>query len=169
MIIILYNLLVKITIVPILIFFFFFHESTVPAAWLTLQTQKGTRVICHLQQEGPFLKVDMSFPSVYLFIYYYYFWCMHFGSVWIELILLKLKIENWKHCSKIIFKYMNSTVGPIFNEKLIKSEVCGVCKQYTNILFTKERVNHYGWKEKKKKKNWGNADTALINAIQTST
>ena len=68
MIIILYNLLVKITIVPILIFFFFFHESTVPAAWLTLQTQKGTRVICHLQQKGPFLKVDMSFPSVYLFI-----------------------------------------------------------------------------------------------------
>ena len=81
MIIILYNLLVKITIVPILIFFFFFHESTVPAAWLTLQTQKGTRVICHLQQKGPFLKVDMSFPSVYLFIYYYYyFWCMHFIS-----------------------------------------------------------------------------------------
>ena len=68
MIIILYNLLVKITIVPILIFFFFFHESTVPAAWLTLQTHKGTRVICHLQQKGPFLKVDMSFPSVYLFI-----------------------------------------------------------------------------------------------------
>ena len=66
MIIILYNLLVKITIVPI--FFFFSHESTVPAAWLTLQTQKGTRVICHLQQKGPFLKVDMSFPSVYLFI-----------------------------------------------------------------------------------------------------
>ena len=66
MIIILYNLLVKITIVPILIFFF--HESTVPVAWLTLQTQKGTPVICHLQQKGPFLKVDMSFPSVYLFI-----------------------------------------------------------------------------------------------------
>ena len=25
--------------------------------------------------------------------------------------------ENWKHCSKIIFKCVNSTVGPIFNEK----------------------------------------------------
>ena len=38
--------------------------------------------------------------------------------LWIELILLKLKIENWKHYSKIIFKCMNSTVGPIFNEKV---------------------------------------------------
>ena len=33
------------------------------------------------------------------------------GSVWIQ-----LKTE--KHCSKIIFKYVNSTVGPIFNEKV---------------------------------------------------
>ena len=39
-------------------------------------------------------------------------------SVWIELILLKLKTENWKYCSKIIFKCVNSTVGPIFNEKV---------------------------------------------------
>ena len=29
--------------------------------------------------------------------------------------LLLLKIENWKHCSKIIFKRVNSIVGPIFN------------------------------------------------------
>ena len=26
--------------------------------------------------------------------------------------------ENWKHCSKIIFKCINSTVGPFFNEKV---------------------------------------------------
>ena len=40
------------------------------------------------------------------------------GSVWIELIVaenLKLKTENWKHCSKIIFKCVNSIVDPIFN------------------------------------------------------
>ena len=40
------------------------------------------------------------------------------GSVWIELIVAenwKLKTENWKHCSKIIFKCVNSIVGPIFN------------------------------------------------------
>ena len=29
-----------------------------------------------------------------------------------------VETENWKHCSKIIFKCMNSTVGPIFNEKV---------------------------------------------------
>ena len=28
------------------------------------------------------------------------------------------EIENWKHYSKIIFKCVNSTVGPIFNEKV---------------------------------------------------
>ena len=28
--------------------------------------------------------------------------------------------ENWKYCSKIIFKYVNSTVGPIFNEKVVE-------------------------------------------------
>ena len=42
------------------------------------------------------------------------------GSVWIGLILLKLKIYCWNHCSKIIFKYVNSAVGPIFNEKIDK-------------------------------------------------
>ena len=42
------------------------------------------------------------------------------GFVWKELILLKLKIENWKHCSKIIFKYVNSIVESIFNEKIVK-------------------------------------------------
>ena len=42
------------------------------------------------------------------------------GSVWIELILLKLKTENWKHCSKIIFKWVDSAVWPIFNENVDK-------------------------------------------------
>ena len=35
------------------------------------------------------------------------------GSVWIQ-----LKTE--KYCSKIIFKCVNSTVGPIFNKKVAK-------------------------------------------------
>ena len=43
---------------------------------------------------------------------------IHIGSVYIKLILLKLKIENWKHYSKIIFKCVKSTVGLIFNEKV---------------------------------------------------
>ena len=29
-----------------------------------------------------------------------------------------MKIENRKHCSKIIFKCVYSAVGPIFNEKV---------------------------------------------------
>ena len=35
-----------------------------------------------------------------------------FGYSW------KLKLKTEKHCSKIIFKCVNSTVGPIFNEKV---------------------------------------------------
>ena len=42
------------------------------------------------------------------------------GSIWIELILLKLKTKNWKYCNKIIFKYVNSIVRPIFNKKVTK-------------------------------------------------
>ena len=38
---------------------------------------------------------------------------IYLGSVWIELIVAET--ENWKYCSKIIFKCMNSAVGPILN------------------------------------------------------
>ena len=36
------------------------------------------------------------------------------GSVWIPFI-----VENWKHCGKIIFKCVNSTVGPSFKVKFM--------------------------------------------------
>ena len=52
----------------------------------------------------------------------------------------KLKTENWKYCNKIIFKYMNSTVGPIFNKKFDKKLNLWVRKQYTNILSTEDRL-----------------------------
>ena len=45
---------------------------------------------------------------------------INYGSIWIEFILLKLKNENWKHYSKIIFKCVNSIVRPIFNEKVVE-------------------------------------------------
>ena len=61
------------------------------------------------------------------------------GSVWIELILLKLKTKNLKHCSKIIFKYVNSTVGPIFNEKIAEKWNLWVHEQCTYALFTREK------------------------------
>ena len=35
---------------------------------------------------------------------------------------LLLKAENWKYCSKIIFKYVNSAVGSIFNESFIEKK-----------------------------------------------
>ena len=38
------------------------------------------------------------------------------GSIWIQLIFT----ENWKHCSKIIFKCVNSVMGSIFNEKVVE-------------------------------------------------
>ena len=49
--------------------------------------------------------------------------------------------ENWKHCSKIIFKCVNSTVEPIFMKKLLESEVCGSCHG--------RKVNNHGFKKKK--------------------
>ena len=63
----------------------------------------------------------------FFFFMNYYRWigpftCSHFllWSVWIEFILLKLKIKNWKYCSKIIFKCVNSIVRPIFNKNITK-------------------------------------------------
>ena len=98
------------------------------------------------------------------------------GSVWIGLILLKLKTYCWNHCTKIIFKCVNSAVGPIFNEKIDKKWNLWVCKQYMNILFTENWSNvaatvhvpymnssrkwgENAWNKKKKKKkgkrrNW---------------
>ena len=37
------------------------------------------------------------------------------GSVWIS-----LTTENRKHCSKIIFKCVNNSMGPIFNENFVE-------------------------------------------------
>ena len=51
----------------------------------------------------------------------------HFADyefVWIPFI-----IENWKHCSKIIFKWVNSTVGPNFKEKFVEICTCGSHEQ----------------------------------------
>ena len=50
-----------------------------------------------------------------------------FGYSW------KLKLKTEKHCSKIIFKYVNNTVGPIFNKKVAEKwnlwvrEKCTMC------------------------------------------
>ena len=55
---------------------------------------------------------------------------------------------------------MNSAVGPIFNEKIDKKWSLWNREQCTSALFTKDRVNNCGGKEKKKKKR-ENADATL--------
>ena len=74
------------------------------------------------------------------------------GCVWIELIFAETENWNWKHCSEIIFKCVNSTVGPILNKK--GTEKCNLWdrEQCTNALFTVDKVNCCGWTKKKKKK-----------------
>ena len=100
--------------------------------------------------------------------YHIFYRCnnFNFGSVWIGLILLKLKTYCWNHYSKIIFKCVNSAVGPIFNEKIDKKWNLWVCEQCTDALFT-EKSQHL-----RLTVHW--TVTALlqkriVNAIQTHT
>ena len=51
----------------------------------------------------------------------------HYRSVWIQFIFTET--ENWKHCSKIIFKYVNGTVKPIFNIFKCANSTATVCEQ----------------------------------------
>ena len=86
-----------------------------------------------------------------------------------RLILLKLKIYYWNHCNKIIFKCINNTVGPIFNEKIDKKWNLWIRKQCTYVLFTENwskvtatvhvpyinssrKWEENAWKKKKKKR-----------------
>ena len=50
---------------------------------------------------------------------------------------------NWKHCSEIFFKYVNSTVGPIFNKKIVKSGICGFVNN-AQMHCSHEKVHIYG-------------------------
>ena len=109
-------------------------------------------------------------------------------SVWIQLIFAKIENWNWKHCSEIIFKCVNSIVGPIFNEKVAEKWNLWVCKQYTmctdwfkkslksqslRLLFIEQYMNsnHNTQKAKKrvkkKKKKNVNADAEVFITIQT--
>ena len=58
--------------------------------------------------------------------------------------------ENWKYYSKIIFKCMNSTVGPIFNEKIAEKWNLWIHEQCTDTLFTVEKSTSAATKKKKK-------------------
>ena len=75
------------------------------------------------------------------------------GSVQIQLILLKT--ENWKHCKKIIFKCVNSAVGPIFNFFFLNKVVVGpvnsaLCLLYSESMCMNSAVTiHTLWEKKK--------------------
>ena len=64
----------------------------------------------------------------------------YIGSVWIEFIFTETENWNWKYCSKIIFKCVNSVVEPIFNEKVAKKWNLWVREQYIRALFTVDLV-----------------------------
>ena len=61
-----------------------------------------------------------------------------YGSVWIPLI-----VENWKYCSKIIFKCVNSVVGPSFKVVFAIKK-----KKYLWVLWTVYMTYHFLAKRK---------------------
>ena len=96
------------------------------------------------------------------------------------------EIENLKHCSKIIFKCVNSAVRLIFNEKVAKNWNLWVHEQCTDALFTVKKSTfaatvqwtiaallQNAWKQKKNKKK--RTKTQLVkrrrsfSGIQTDT
>ena len=95
------------------------------------------------------------------------------GPVWIELIVTETK--NWKYYSKIIFKWVNSTVGSIFNIFFINKVVVGPINSTATVLLQ----YHYSiicpllyakrvkWKKKKKNEETQMPD-ASFSRIQTA-
>ena len=105
------------------------------------------------------------------------FQCIGIIFLWVHLDIIyfcwklknwTLKIENWKHYSKIIFKCVNSVVGSIFNiyfflNKVLVGPINSVWIMHYVGKFLK-RVNSAGWKsrtlrlkkkrKKKKEKSW---------------
>ena len=78
---------------------------------------------------------------------------MHiFGPFGLNLFLLKLKIENWNHCSKIIFKCVNSVMEPIFNIFKYVNSTATVRKQWFLSFHSKFMWFYCLCAEKKKKK-----------------
>ena len=98
---------------------------------------------------------------------------VYWRCVWIEFIFTEIKNWNWKHCSKIIFKCVNSAVRSIFNKKIAEKGNLWDRKQCMNALFTVDKVNYCGLNQKKRKKKkrkmqLQNVDAGIIS-IQTVT
>ena len=97
------------------------------------------------------------FSFFFFFIKGITFWLS--GSIWIQFILLKT--ENWKYCNKIIFKYVNSVVGPIFNIFLNKV-VVGPVNSARCLLKVEIRASK---KEKKRKTHLFRFTVAWVPAL----
>ena len=80
-----------------------------------------------------------------------------------------VEIENWKHCSKIIFKCVNSTMRPIFNEKV--AEKWNLWDSWTvhRCIVHKRKVKTYSWRKKKKEGKRANAQNVNVPCIETDT
>ena len=63
-------------------------------------------------------KVGLSLTSKRLY-------SMHTAENW------KMKLKTEKYCNEIIFKYVNSTVESIFNEKMVEKWNLWIREQYT--------------------------------------
>ena len=87
------------------------------------------------------------------------------GSVWIQLILLK--IDNWKHCNKIIFKCVNSTMWHFFNESFVEKRGLWVPWTVYGNRTHWNSINALQKKKKKKKKE--TLDMERKCAIRTDT
>ena len=71
-------------------------------------------------------------------------------SVWIPLILLKT--ENQEYCSKIIFKCVNNTVRPIFNENFVEKRGLWVPWSVYRTYWNSHHTHKTLQKKKKKRK-----------------
>ena len=87
----------------------------------------------------------------------------------------KLKLKTEKYCSKIIFKCMNSIVGPIFNEKVVKKCILWdpwtVHKSTVHVRKVKKiRLDKKKKKKKilKRKRASGKRKTRFPNALLAS-
>ena len=81
---------------------------------------ENSTCMSHEQCTRPTTKCGMELKSAFQ-----HYPNIHLRSVWIPHIT-----KNWKHCSKIIFKCVNSTVRPSFKVVFVKKSTYGSREQY---------------------------------------
>ena len=111
----------------------------------------------HLRFSNLNWKHSINLTYIVVFVY--------LGFVWIQLIFAETENWNWKHCNEIIFKYVNSAVWLIFNEKVV--EKCNLWDLWTvhectvhSWLINKCRLNK---KKKKKKEKMRETQNATVD------